>query len=389
MSLILAVEPDHHRAAQLSALSRAHLDAELIVAPNAEQALHALHGRVPEVMLTAPLLPPRDEAELARFLRELGPSAAHVHALTIPLLAEPGDTAARPALSTFRRERTRPSEVEGCLPADFARQIAEYLKGATGHQRRPIVHAGPSASMRPPADPDALPSLDAAPAVEPAVIESAPRPEPELTPVLEIDEFSIDTIELEDPPSNSTPPAPSVELLDPVDEEIDLSPMLDTPPSPTPALPPALRKTRRLRDLPPIVDLGPIADASASLDADPILDAAPVVERRRVEPAAPEPVNALIPLAAAPQAPPGTVQQIIAIPTGDGTQVQAAVNVAVAVSVQVAAAVTVAPQPKRPRKPRPIQDEWGFFDPGQCGFPALMARLDEIAAKADAEDDDN
>ncbi len=27
---------------------------------------------------------------------------------------------------------------------------------------------------------------------------------------------------------------------------------------------------------------------------------------------------------------------------------------------------------------KPLQDEWGFFDPAQCGFSALLAKLDEI-----------
>jgi len=30
---------------------------------------------------------------------------------------------------------------------------------------------------------------------------------------------------------------------------------------------------------------------------------------------------------------------------------------------------------------KPIQDEWGFFDPEQCGFAALLAKLDEIIDK--------
>ena len=37
---------------------------------------------------------------------------------------------------------------------------------------------------------------------------------------------------------------------------------------------------------------------------------------------------------------------------------------------------------KKPRvqanKPKPVQDEWGFFDPEQCGFSTLLAKLDEI-----------
>jgi hypothetical protein len=34
---------------------------------------------------------------------------------------------------------------------------------------------------------------------------------------------------------------------------------------------------------------------------------------------------------------------------------------------------------RRGRKPSPVQDEWGFFDPQQCGFAALLAKLDEYS----------
>ena len=33
---------------------------------------------------------------------------------------------------------------------------------------------------------------------------------------------------------------------------------------------------------------------------------------------------------------------------------------------------------KRANAAKPAQDEWGFFDPEQCGFAALLAKLDEI-----------
>ena len=33
--------------------------------------------------------------------------------------------------------------------------------------------------------------------------------------------------------------------------------------------------------------------------------------------------------------------------------------------------------------PGAIQDEWGFFDPDQCGFAALIAKLDEVTADDD------
>ena len=38
---------------------------------------------------------------------------------------------------------------------------------------------------------------------------------------------------------------------------------------------------------------------------------------------------------------------------------------------------------KRKKEPLPVQDEWGFFDPEQCGFTALLAKLDEISKNDD------
>jgi hypothetical protein len=38
---------------------------------------------------------------------------------------------------------------------------------------------------------------------------------------------------------------------------------------------------------------------------------------------------------------------------------------------------------KRKKEPPPVQDEWGFFDPEQCGFTALLAKLDEISKNDD------
>ncbi len=87
--------------------------------------------------------------------------------------------------------------------------------------------------------------------------------------------------------------------------------------------------------------------------------------------------------------PPANVQQhLITLPVGtDGSQVQASVSVSVAVAVQVSTATTSAtPATKRrPKAPKPVQDEWGFFDPDQCGFRALVARLDAIAGVDEAD----
>ena len=82
----------------------------------------------------------------------------------------------------------------------------------------------------------------------------------------------------------------------------------------------------------------------------------------------------------APVVPIAHVQPVIAAPVPAGPHMPA-VNVAVAASVNVGNGVNmVTPRrPKRRRKAQPVQDDWGFFDPNQCGFPALIAKLDEIA----------
>jgi hypothetical protein len=38
---------------------------------------------------------------------------------------------------------------------------------------------------------------------------------------------------------------------------------------------------------------------------------------------------------------------------------------------------------KNDRAAKPVQDEWGFFDPQQCGFAALLAKLDEVTDSDD------
>jgi hypothetical protein len=34
---------------------------------------------------------------------------------------------------------------------------------------------------------------------------------------------------------------------------------------------------------------------------------------------------------------------------------------------------------QREKGPAAVEDEWGFFDPEQCGFSALLTKLDEIS----------
>jgi hypothetical protein len=324
MSLILAIEPDRRRAAQLTGMARAHLRAELLVAATASQAVDGLDGRVPDILLTAPLLPSQEEAAIADYLRQLGSAAAHVQTLTIPLLANGSGEDDRPVLSAFLRDRVRRTETEGCDPSVFAEQITEYLREA--RERRevppPIAPAVRSEVTPPPVQPAKAKKGVMAQLLLAAAAEEKPD---------EFLEFVVETPER--PDHASVNPAPSRRE----------------------AAEPELIATYRREP----------ATAAESQEDD-----APEMQSEWMSgTAAQSPSPALM-----PEDPPLALG-VIEAPAAP------AVNVAVAVSVNIGGAVNmVTPRRStRPRKAPPVQDEWGFFDPKQCGFLTLIAKLDEIA----------
>ena len=71
MPLILAIEPDRRQSAQLTAVVRHRLHADLVLAESAERALAALGDRVPDLILTSALLSAKDEGALGARLRAL------------------------------------------------------------------------------------------------------------------------------------------------------------------------------------------------------------------------------------------------------------------------------------------------------------------------------
>jgi len=312
MSTILAIEPDRRRAAQLTGMARAHLKAELLVAPTAAQAVEALDGRVPDVLLTAPLLPSHEETVIADYLRQLGAAAAHVQTLTIPLLAAPGGDD-RPVLSAFRRGRGRPqpTEAEGCDPAVFAEQITEYLREA--RDRRSVQ---PRIQVAAPVEVVAAPV---------AFEESEPQAAPETAAptnrqsIKELLARFFDDVVEEEEPNNAASAFQEDAARNVAEVVVEPVEVFDTP-DPTPIVTYELQQPR-------IFNLS-----------------APVV-------------------------------------TEDRLPVSAPAAVSVAVSVNLARPVLVPPPPQRRHKSQPVQDEWGFFDPNQCGFPALIAKLDEIASR--------
>jgi CheY-like chemotaxis protein len=132
MSLILAVEPDKRQAKHLSALVRQQVRAELVVADSGAAALAALGDRIPDLILTPALLPPKDEAVLTGWLRKMGDGAAHVQTLAIPILAEASKGGKdQSGSSIFGRLRDQQSDSgSGCDPKVFADQVKVYLDRA-------------------------------------------------------------------------------------------------------------------------------------------------------------------------------------------------------------------------------------------------------------------
>ena len=112
MQLILAIDADKRQAAQLAALVRGRFDAEFVQATSAGEALQALAERVPDLIMTSPLLSPFDDGVLAEYLREIGPAGAHVQTLRIPVLGVAKSAGRR--LFSFGRKRRNESAPDGC-----------------------------------------------------------------------------------------------------------------------------------------------------------------------------------------------------------------------------------------------------------------------------------
>jgi CheY-like chemotaxis protein len=135
-TVILAVEPDQHQASQLTALFRRQFTAELVLAGTTTAALAKLNGRIPELVLTSALIPPRDEMALTQWLRDLGPKAAHVQTVTIPSLASqaPQEKKRSGGLSFGWEKPSVASAPDSCEPAVFADWISIYLDLASTHR---------------------------------------------------------------------------------------------------------------------------------------------------------------------------------------------------------------------------------------------------------------
>jgi CheY-like chemotaxis protein len=296
MSVILAVEPDSRRAAQLAAMARKHLTSELVMADSADRAVAAMADRVPDVLLMSSLLSRQDEATLAAWLRDLGPAAAHVQEMTIPILAATSRPVPkrRRVLSGLRKDRDDSAATEGCGLDEFARQVSAYVGFAYAHRgiAEPVVEPPPPFQVETPSLP----------------------PEPEIVPL-------------------------KTGAVGRIGDDDDDG-----------WIPIALEGAR---DEPTVLQriwaLMPIADHTEPLGAA----------------ATPEPIA-------------------IAGPEADSVVVDEQEPVVIAAAAPHAPKTTRKRNSRR-RRTKPAQDDWGLFDPDQCGFAALVAKLDEITDNNHAE----
>ena len=141
MQLILAIDSDPRRSEQLASVVRARLRVDLVQAKGAGEGLQALKDRIPDLILTAPLLSPFDDGVLDEYLRDLGAAGAHVQTVRIPVLsAGPKKKALATRLfSMGRNKRTSPAAPDGCDPKVFADEIATYLSRAAD-ARQSVIH---------------------------------------------------------------------------------------------------------------------------------------------------------------------------------------------------------------------------------------------------------
>lgn len=309
LPLILAIEPDRRQASQLSATVRERLRAELIVAESAEPALAALGDRVPDLILMSALLPTKDEAAVAERLR-LDAAAAHVQTLTIPLLAapEPPWAMGRGVLSALIGDRSS-EEDQGCDPAVFAEQCAEYLERAVSErEQRGVLTA----------------SIDRGAAADTADMDvaktdaTAKRPPMEKAP------------EADHPLAAAAIPSSEIPVQAHDAAEIDLSAMLDE--SVFQQLTDAIETVTR-DSIAPHAPATPGVEAwSSSLGSSAVWPAMDFASAEQPRGNQAEKPRGKLPAATANRFP----------------------------------------------RHRPLQDELGLFDPDQCGFSALLAKLEEI-----------
>jgi DNA-binding NarL/FixJ family response regulator len=135
---ILAIDPDPARTVILQRLVGEQLNADVVVATSADDAISALATSRPDVILTSSLLAPTEGQQLAAHLRA-APALDYLPVLTIPPFVDDGEDAPTSLLSRFLRRRMparRAYDVEA-----VASRIREALAQSTESAREGALSA--------------------------------------------------------------------------------------------------------------------------------------------------------------------------------------------------------------------------------------------------------
>jgi CheY-like chemotaxis protein len=337
MPVILAVEPDPRQASRLSVVLRARRNTAVVMAKSADTAIESMEGRVPDVVLTSQLLSPQDEQRLADWLKELGPAAQHVQALTIPILATP-DKPAEPPQRGFLaglRRRTETPGLHGCEPKAFAEHVATYLEQRQGDR----IEMGT-------VEPEPVVPEPVAPPIEGTL-----AAEEEVMAAAEEEGAWLLTQTLEAGPAIDGPVAEAVDTA-PI---VQLTPAYELPAEVVEEPPPVTARSEpQVLTMPP--EVVPLQDLEVVFLPPEIITVRDDGSDQLRHAARQDYDTAVIPRSGAP------------------------VHADMPASTPVVAA-SDAP---------PVMDEWGLFDPSKCGFEALLDKLDAITederrAQADVE----
>ncbi len=405
MPLILAIEPDRRQASKIAALAKNKLHAELVSADSTEHAIEALAGRIPDLILTSLLLSPKDDAALADWLRDSDAAGRNVQTLVIPVLAFSSRSSDGGGLFSRLTGRGKDDAApDGCDPDMFATQIREYLDHAAEERRTAaedlaIAAAPPVSEHRPtppapPAAPTWTPDRSEAqtPAYTPVYFEvEAVLPEPvdaapyetsssagdeaESEPWSEIALGEEDADGAEDARGRSArqtddDEATSLELTsEPIDLQRfvdELAGQFEQAGQPRQELVQNARdgreEVKRHRD-----DV--LAEFEQALEVITSDQPAPEDEPNRPGGESQADSELYMPLVGATAWP----------------HIEGGVTKASQVNRTAAADPAQAAEPSRPKKKGKAiqpQTEWRTFDPEQCGFAALLAKLDQMSDDA-------
>jgi len=396
MALILAIEPDRRQASRVAAIVKNRLHAEIVQADTTEHAVEALAGRVPDLILTSMLLSRKDDAALADWLRESDEAGRHVQTLVIPVLSgssRDGDDGGG-LLSRFTRGKSRDdATTDGCDPEVFAAQIREYLDHAA--EERALLRedaealrtaaqtkgaAAPSGRMR---EAEAPRAAERAPTLQERSWDS---PYADSADSPHSVDFEIETVATDAAPAASDLDSPP-ESSEGDDAWSEITLGEDTSPA-------AVRVEDAAYALEDEDDAAPIELTSEAIDlqrfVDELSNDVAAVDDRKSSPRRNDDVlaefeDALEVITDEPNRPDGHSEadsDVLTPLVGSTAWPHLDSTVAEAAAAEVPAdAAPAAARPRSRKKPRAMapQEEWSLFDPEQCGFAALLAKLDQMA----------